>query len=187
MKRLSLIVNGFILFLLLGNSSTIFAQQTREFLSKLKGGEWIEFEGTPQPDRTIIVKEIEVLRGELEYNDWEIKGKITRVDPAEKMAYILNLPIKFDEKTDYDDNEYHIIKSFSDVKPGMSVEIEGQYLKDGIFLAEDVKTEYLDDENNVEWRGKIETVNPDGNTINILGHTIVLINKSQIKSIIPEF
>lgn len=162
------------------------AQQLENFLSKIKMGEWIEFEGPPQPNSTILVNEIKVLRGEMEDDDWEVSGAVSRVAPEEKTIYMLNLPIKFDNNTEYDD--LGVIKSFSDIKPGMTVEVDGQYTMDGVFLASVVESKKFkeDEKNFVKWTGKVEGVEPESHSINILGHVIILTPETKIKSFLPE-
>ena len=161
------------------------AQTLDKFFSKIKPGEWVEFEGRAQPDMSILVKEIEIVKGEMEEDDWEITGTIRKVIPSEKKIYILNLPIVFDENTEYED-DYDIIKSFSDIKKGMRVELEGQYLKEGIFLASEIGSEEKkkDEINVVEWVGKIESVDVKNKMITIMGHTLILTPDTKIKSFI---
>lgn len=156
-----------------------------QFLSKLKVGEWVEFEGFPQRDFTINVKEIEVVRGEMEDDDWELNGTVTRVVPEEKAIYMINLPIRFGPDTEYDEDN-NIIKSFSDIKTGMFVEIEGQFTKDGHFMADEISTESVDDDerSEVQWTGKIDAIDLQNKTITMLGHILILIPDTKIKSFV---
>lgn len=186
MKRMLLTFTA-LLFVTVNLCAIAQAQQLEKFLSKIKMGEWIEFEGPPQPDFTILVNEIKVLRGEMEDDDWEVSGAVSRVATEEKTIYILNLPIKFDNNTEYDD-DLGVIKSFADIKPGMTVEVEGQYTMDGVFLAAEVESKKFkaDEKNFVKWTGKVEGVEPESRSINILGHVIILTPETKIKSFLPE-
>ncbi len=160
------------------------AQNIQKFFSKAKVGEWVELEGRAQPDMSIILKEIEMVRGEMEDDDWEITGKIRAVNREEKTIYILNIPIRFDENSEYED-DYDIIKSFSDIKKGMTVEIEGQYTSDGVFLVKEIGTseEKKDESNSTELVGKIQAIDPASHTIIVMGQKIVFTPESRIKSL----
>lgn len=147
----------------------------------------MEFEGVPQEDFSILLTEIKVIYGELEDDDWEINGIVNDVAVEEKKIFILHLPISFDKDTEYkhkkDDPE--AIKSFSDIKPGAFVDIEGAFL-DSTFLAAEIGREKVKKgkENMIEWKGKVQSVNPAGNTFSMLGHTIILTPETKIKSLI---
>lgn len=163
------------------------AEKVKKFLSKLQVGEWIEFEGIPQKDFSIFCEEIEAIYGEVEDDDWEISGMISSIYPDEKKVFLLNLPIIFDEKVEYED-DFNVIKSFSDLKAGMFIEVEGTLLKDGSFQALEVgQMEPKDVKlNRVEWTGKVQAVNPDALTIIVLGHTVQLTNETKIKSPVTD-
>ena len=171
-------------------ASSVSAQNTsriQKLLSKLKVGEWVKVEGIPQKNFTVLLREIEMIYGEVEDDDWEISGRISSLNPEKKLMYVLNLPVKIDENMEYDD-DYEVIKSFSDIKPGLFVELEGIYLKDGIFLATEIGTadEKAQRLNKIEWTGKVQAVDPTARTITILGHTFVFTNTTKIKSLIQD-
>ncbi|MCB0264996.1 MAG: hypothetical protein KDH95_08090, partial [Calditrichaeota bacterium] len=121
MKKTAILSIVFLMIMAMAQSA--FAQKQmdtakyQKFLSKLKVGEWVELEGVVQPDFTVLLQEIEVVYGEVEEDDWEINGKISRVDPEKKNAFMLMLPIHFDNNVEYED-KFDVIKSFSDIKQG---------------------------------------------------------------------
>ena len=92
---------------------------------KGKTDEWVEFKGTAQSDSVILLHEIKVIYGEVEDDDWEINGVIDSVGTEEKRIYMLSLPIKFDKDTEYN----QAFESFSDIRSGIFVEIEGSFLQ----------------------------------------------------------
>ncbi len=184
----SSVASSILIFIILLSSASVFAQKEgkiQKFLNNLKPGEWAEVEGTFQRDFTILLKEVEVIYGEVEEDDWEITGPISNVLPEEKKISMLFLPIKFNKDTEYGDDS-HKIKSFSDLRPGMYVEIEGSYYKDSTFVASEIAVEKVKEEDLkvVEWKGKVESVNPKNNSFTILGHTVVLAEATKIKSFV---
>lgn len=187
MKGFKAIIGPVLLIILSGNGSAVFAQKAQDFLNKLKVGEWVEIEGVPQEDFTILLTEIKVIYGEFEDDDWEISGTISGVVAEEKKIFIVLLPIKFGDDTEYkhkkDDPEG--IKSFSDIKPGTFVEIEGSFL-DSTFLAAEIGPEKVveDKKNMIEWKGKVQAVNPASNSFSMLGHNIIFTPETKIKSLI---
>lgn len=174
---------GTLLFLMLLMIRPADAQNLDKFFNKVNVGEWVELEGRAQPDGSLILKEIELVRGEMEDDDWEIKGEIRAVNSSEKMLYILTIPIKFDEKSEYED-DYNIIKSFSDLRKGMMVEMEGQYLKEGVFLVSEVGGSEVkkDEPNTMEIVGKISQIDPRTKSFIIMGVRAVFTPETRIKS-----
>jgi hypothetical protein len=166
--------------------SSLFGQNGNEqiFLRNLKVGDWVKLEGTAQKDSTILLSEIKVILGELEDDDWEISGVVSRVVAEDKKIYILRLPIIFDRDTKY--GYRNAIKSFSDIETGIYVELEGSFLNDGTFLAVEIGKEKIseDEKDVVEWKGKVQSVNPAENAFTILGHTAILTPETKIKSYI---
>lgn len=173
-------------FIVVKIDSSLFGQNGNEqiFLMNLKIGDWVKFEGTVQKDSTILLTEIKVILGELEDDDWEISGIVSRVVPEDKKIFILHLPIIFDKDTKY--RYKNAIKSFSDIERGTYVELEGSFLNDGTFLAVEIGEEKVseDEKDVVEWKGKVQFVNPEKNAFTILGHTAILTPETKIKSYI---
>jgi hypothetical protein len=174
----------FLILIFVKSDFSLFGQQAnaQKFLSNLKVGEWVTFKGTVQSDSTILVHEIKVIYGEVEDDDWEISGVVSSVVPEEKKIFVLLLPVTFDKDTEYE----KALESFSDINSGSYVEIEGSFLQDGTFLAAEIGTENLkkDEENMVEWKGKVQTVHPESNSFTILQHTVILTPETKIKSLI---
>ena len=170
--------------ILFGSGSSVFGQKVQNFLNQLKPGEWVDIEGVAQKDYTIILKEIEVVRGEVDSDEWEISGPVSGVLPKEKQIFLLNLPIKFDKDAEFED-DYDVIKSFSDIKPGLYVEMEGVYIQDSVFIANEIGSDKVSDNEvkNIEWSAQVEKVNPESKSIVVLGHTIIFTDETIIKSL----
>jgi hypothetical protein len=185
MKGVKIVISVIVLLLILVKSDLpLFGQQAdlQTFLRNLKVDDWVKFKGTVQSDTTIILHQIKVIYGEVEADDCEVSGTVGSVVAEEKKIFILFLPVKFDKDTEYE----KAFKSFSDIEPGIYVEIEGSFLQDGTFLAAEISTEKpkRDEENMVEWKGKVQSVHPESNSFVILGHTVSLTPETKIKSLI---
>lgn len=181
MKKLSVLFAALITMMMLNTDAS--AQKIEKFLSTLKVGDWVELEGLPQRDLSVIVDEIEVVRGEMEDDDYEIAGLINRVSLKERTIYMVNLPIKLAKDAEYDEDGGSI-KSFSDIKAGLYVEVEGTYLRDGIFMGDEIAVEDFkeDEKHMVDWTGKVEAIDPQGKTITVFGHVLTFTEQTKFKS-----
>ena len=168
-----------------GFSINLSGQDRENFLQNLNVNEWVEIEGVPQEDGSILALEIKVLYGELENDDYEVNGIVGNVSSEDKRISILALTIFFDQETEYDD-KYNAIKSFSDISSGQCVEAEGSVLSDGTFLAKEIglKKPKKGEENIFEWRGKVQSVEAANNRFEMLGHTVIISPETIIKSLV---
>ncbi len=152
----------------------------------LKAGQWVQLEGVPQKDLTVLATEIKLLTGDFKDDDWEILGTVRAVYRERKEFEILRLKIKSDDKTDFETKDAKgVFKSFADLKAGMMVEIEGSYLKDGTFMAEEVQDETAskaDEAGTVTFVGKVDKFNPLHRTVTVMGTTFTITDKTQAKS-----
>lgn len=166
--------------------SSLFGQNGNEqnFLKNLKIGDWVKLEGKVQADSTILLTKVKVVLGEMEDDDWEISGTVSRVVAADRKIFILHLPILIDNDTKF--GYKNALKTFSDIQPGVYVEIEGSFLNDGTFLAMQIGEENVDENERdmVEWKGQVQSINPAENAFTILGHTAILTPETKIKSYI---
>ncbi len=157
-----------------------------DLFSTLKPGQWIKIEGSPQKDLTVIAKEVKLLTGDFQDDDCEIEATVRAVlDKTKKQFQLLTIPVTMeaDAKYESDDGSF---TSFEQLKAGMFVEIEGAYLKDGSFLANEVQPEVADadDVGGVALVGKTEKVDAAKRTITIMGVTFQVGEKTKVKSVI---
>lgn len=157
-----------------------------DLFSTLKPGQWIKVEGTPQKDMSVIAKEVKLLTGDFQDDDCEIEATVRAVlDKGKKQFQLLTIPVTMetDAKYESDDGSF---TSFEQLQPGMFVEIEGAYLKDGSFLANEVQPEVADadDAGGVALVGKTEKVDAAKRTITIMGVTFQVSDKTKVKSVI---
>jgi predicted RNA-binding protein len=164
---------------------------TADILATLKPGQWAQLEGTIRPDMSIICTEVKLLTGDLLDDDWEITGAIRKVNQEKKEVEILRVPIKVQSDTEFKDKA-GTLKSFADVKTRLFVRAEGTYLKDGTFLAKQIRNRSPepgekadpDLQTEIEVVGRVEKIDPTNRTITLMGMSFQLNDRTKGKSAI---
>ncbi|NUO81409.1 hypothetical protein HUU05_15130, partial [candidate division KSB1 bacterium] len=116
--------------LLAGYTSLSHAQSTTlskvDVFKTLKPGQWVQIEGVPQRDMSVLATEVKILTGDFRDDDWEVFGAVRTLNRGLKEFEILSLKIKTNDETDYQvkDKNRQFTK-FEDLKTGMLVEVEG--------------------------------------------------------------
>jgi hypothetical protein len=157
---------------------------TADILGALKPGQWVVLEGNVQQDFSVLCTEIKLLTGDLLDDDWKLTGIIRSVNKEKQVIEILRLPVKIQPETEFDDDDGKM-KSFTDVKTNMLVEVEGTYLKDGTLLAKQIAnesaklTEKPKAKDKIEARGKVEKIDSTKRTITLMGITFQLTDGTQ--------
>ena len=155
-----------------------------EIVAKVKPGHWVELEGIIQKDLSVLTLEIEFLTGDFMDDDWELTAKVLAVNPAKNEFQVLSVPVRVTEETDFDNDN----TSLADLSPGMLVELDGTYLKDGVFLADEVenKTERLKAKPQLDARieavGKVGHVDEAKRIITVMGVEFHITEKTEGKS-----
>ena len=163
---------------------------TREVLATLKPGQWIQLEGLPQKDGTVNCTEVKLLTGDLLDDNWTLRGLVRSVDAKNQQFTVAKYPIRLKDQVEYDDEAGGKFKSFSDLRVGMLVKLDGTYLKDGSFLCQkiDHQTAKIVNKPGIEKRvqlaGKIERSNPTKRSITAMGMTFFMTNNTKMKSVI---
>ena len=153
-------------------------------LAALKPGQWVELEGNVQQDFSVLCTEIKLLTGDLLDDDWKLTGIIRSVNKEKQAMEILRLPIKIQPETEFDDDDGKM-KSFTDVKTNMLVEVEGTYLKDGTLLAKEIDNESAkltkkpQAKDKIKARGKVEKIDATKRTITLMGIAFQLTDGTQ--------
>lgn len=161
-----------------------------DVLKSAKPGQWMEISGTAQMDNSVMATKVKILTGDFADDDWEVYGKVRRIDPAGKQFDMLNLRIRTNDDTSYESaDDSGNFNKFSDLKTGLLVEAEGTLLKDGTFLADEVQDESSDPkkaekQNLVKFKGKVQSVNREKRAIVLLGVTFYLNEQTKIRSAI---
>jgi len=160
-----------------------------EILAMAKVNQWIKIEGIIQKDGSVLCHEVEFLTGDFLDDDWEFTGIVQKVNLKEKVFFVVRRPVKPGKEVEYDSKKSKF-DSFDDVRPGMLVDLEGTYLKDGTFLAKEIENESekliiepeLKDE--VQMVGRIGSVDPKKQQISVMGVPFQLTERTKGKSVI---
>jgi hypothetical protein len=191
MKMRVLLAAGTIFVLcLLGSMS--FGTQTKkklspaEIMANLKPGQWIEIDGMMRKDQPMLAVEIEFRTGDFMDDDWKILAKVQAVTPAKNEFQVLSMPVQVTKDTEFDEG----FKRLDDIKPGMLVKLEGTYLKDGTFLANEVddRTQKLKAEPEfdtmIEVLGKVAQVDTAKQLVTVMGMQFQITKETEAKSLI---
>lgn len=162
-----------------------------ELLNSLKPGRWIDIAGIPQPDGTLIAHKINILTGDLEADDWEAKGVVSSVD-LEKKQFVLRggMIVRVNEETEFESKPgakgKEAFTKLAGVKPGMLVQAEGTFMKDGALEAEELKNKpILADDNDAQELalvGKVEVIDLQTKVLKIMGKTFKILPTTRIKN-----
>lgn len=160
-----------------------------ELLKTLNPGQWVKLEGVIQRDSSILCKDVKVLTGDFGNDDWALAAVVKRVDKTAQQAYVSHLPIKFQKDTEFQ-SEGGTLKGFADLKPGMYIDLEGTYLKDGTFLVKEIEDESAklkaepELAHEIEAKGRVEQIDAVKRTITLMGFTCRLSERTRIQSTI---
>ncbi|RME00753.1 MAG: hypothetical protein D6814_02960 [Calditrichaeota bacterium] len=159
-----------------------------DVFKNLKVGQWLQIDGIPQKTGIVMAHKVKFKTGDFQNDDWEVFGEPHAIDHAKKEFRILNLKIKATKDTEYETKDRKSwFVTFKDLKPGMLVEAEGTYLKDGTFIAtqiEDKTKREADNRGTVQLFGKVEAFNARNKMIRIMGVNFKITSQTKVKSAI---
>src|SRR5438093_9560923 len=104
-----------------------------EFLMELKPGQWMRVKGQVQRDLSVLCTEAKIMSGDFLDDDWSVTGVVRGIDPNKQEIAIHRYAVRLKDRAEFESAD-ESFKEFGDVKPGMFVQVEGTYLKDGTFL-----------------------------------------------------
>jgi hypothetical protein len=166
------------------SAQTIKKWTAADIVAKAKSGQWVDIDGVIQKDRSVHALEVEFLTGDFIDDDWELNAKVEAVNQQENEFQVLSLPVKISKTTQFNKG----IKSLAEITPGMLVELEGTYLKDGVFMAKEVenKTDRLKAkpqlETIIEAIGQVGQVDEAKRIITVMGIQFHVTEKTEGKS-----
>lgn len=184
LKLAAALTGAFCLFA--GVESFAQTKTAADLFSTLKPGQWIKIEGAPQKDLTVIAKEVKLLTGDFQDDDCEIEAPVRAISDKDKKQFqLLTIPVTMEADAKYESDDGSFTR-FDQLKPGMFVEIEGAYLKDGSFLADEVQPEIAEPEEagGVVLVGKTQKVDAAKRTVTLMGVTFQIGEKTKVKSVI---
>lgn len=148
------------------------ARQKVDIFATAKPGLWAQLKGEPQRDLSFVATKVKFLTGDLMDDKWEVNGKILAIDKQKQEIRVMRQwPIKCQTDTEFKDKLGNVM-TINTLEVGKAIEVEGTFLKDGTFLADEIKEDELkgtDDSNRVTVVGRIEKVDPADKSIQIMG------------------
>src|SRR5437867_4970506 len=100
----------------------------------MKRGQWIRVEGPLQQSQDVLCNQIKIISGALKDSAWSIRGSLRGIDPTKRQLTVGRYRVRLSERPKFD-SPSGTLKSFSNLKTGMLVKVEGIYGKDGTFVA----------------------------------------------------
>lgn len=158
-------------------------------LANLRAGQWIELEGTIQATSPLLCTEVKQLAGDFLDDDCAITGVVTAVDPSNREFAIHGCRIRVTDRTIYGNDE-GALRDFSDLRPGMLVDVEGTFLQSLTLVAAEVDDESgelarhprLKDQ--VEVVGKLERLDVRKRVVTVMGITFQITDKTKLRSVL---
>ncbi len=168
-------------------SSSAKVRQQVDIFATAKPGQWAEIKGPYQKDNTILATKVKFVSGNILEDDCEVSGKILSLDPrTNEIKLVRQWAVKCSKDAEFKDKN-GVAATFAALKPGMVVEAEGSYSKEGGFIAKEVEEDEIKEEeeaDEVSVFGKIEKVDASGKTIQIMGLTFVINEQTKSKAAI---
>ncbi len=169
-------------------NSQVVAQSfgSSSLFAKLKVGQWVKIDGSPQKDGTVLTEEVKILTGDIQDDDWEVFGRITRIDYKKKQLMIHGLTIRTSKETEYEIGDEKQ-PSFQMLKRNMPVEVEGTFLKDGTFLADEIQDETYNPKKQKKSHllslvGKVQKMDPNKKIVEVMGIQFLISSKTKVKT-----
>jgi hypothetical protein len=160
-------------------------RQQIDIFATAKPGQWAQFKGEPQKDLTFTATKVKFLTGDLLDNEWEVDGKILAINKQrQEIRVVHRWPIKYHIDTEFEDRAGNAM-TIEKLEVGKAIEVEGTFLKDGTFLANQIKEDESkepEEANRITILGKIEKVNPTTKSIQIMGVTFYITDLTKSKS-----
>lgn len=161
------------------------SKQQVDIFATAKPGQWAELNGPYQKDNTILATKIKFVSGNILEDDCEVSGKILSLDPeSNQLKLVRQWPVKVSKDAEFKDKNGVAI-TLANLKPGMVVEAEGSYSKENGFVAKEIEEDEvkeIEEADEVSVFGKIEKVDAAGKTIQVMGITFVVNEKTKSKA-----
>ena len=154
----------------------------------LQVGHWIRIEGSVQADSTVLCEDLRVLTGDFLDDDWSLRGYVAAVDTMRREVVIAGVRVLVTEDTDFDGPK--TFRSFSALRLGSLVDVEGGYLRNRRLLAKEVDDESDDvgatpvPRNQIRLVAKVERLDARKRLITAMGFVIQVSEKIRVRTAI---
>jgi len=158
-------------------------------LASLRAGQWVELEGTVQATSPLLCTEVKQLAGDFLDDDYSITGVVTAVDASKREFAIRGCRIRVTDRTIYGNDEGNL-RGFSDLRPGLLVDVEGTFLQSLTLVAAEVDDESSEMalkprlKDQVEVVGKLEQVDVRKRVVTVMGITFQITDKTKLRSVL---
>ena len=185
-NRLLLTIAVAILIPTLGQAQT--KQNVDTWFPILRVGMWVKVEGMMR-DGALHADEIRIYAGDLD--EWEISSNVVEIDVTQMTLKTgFGVTIQASERTDLQGPNGHKHIGFPFLSVGDRLEIEGQWQKEGLFIAEEIEVEdskrlepKLEYKNEHEVTARIESVDPETSSVQMVGVRVFFDQKTRNKSL----
>jgi hypothetical protein len=168
------------------------ASELDSWFGQLRIGMWVKVDGEMRSDGALDAEDIKIYPGELD--EWEVSSNVTSVDVTQMTLQTeFGLTVQANERTDLQGPKGHRHIGFTLLAVGDRVETEGQWHKDGTFLAEEIEIEKskrlkpdLKYKNEHEVTARIESVDQATHSIVLLGVRIYFSAETRNKSLLLD-
>lgn len=158
-----------------------------DMFAALKPGQWTQLEGIIRPDFSVQCTEVKILTGDMLTYDWEVMGMVRRVNNVKQEIHIFRIPVKVQPDTVYKEKA-GTFKSFADVKAKTIIKAYGTYLKDGTFVAKQLKNKEPDPgkpgddpDKEIEVVGQVQSVDSTNQRVTLMGITFQITDRTDRK------
>jgi uncharacterized protein DUF5666 len=172
-----------------GWSQPVRSRSAVSTLASLRAGQWIELEGTAQGASPLLCTEVKQLAGDFLDDDCAITGVITSVDAKKREFAIRGCRIRASDRTIYGNDE-GAFRGFSDLRPGMLVDVEGTFVQGLTLLAAEIDDESSEMARNprlkdqVDLVGKLEQVDVRKGVVTVMGIKFQITDKTKLRSVL---
>ena len=171
----------------LGQAQT--KQNVETWFPILRVGMWVKVEGAMR-DGALHADEIRIYAGDLD--EWEIASNVVEVDVTQMTLRTgFGVTVQASERTDLQGPDGHRHIGFPFLSVGDRLEIEGQWQREGLFVAEEIEVDEskrlepeLEYKNEHEVTARIESVDPETLSIQIVGVRVFFDQQTRNKSLL---
>jgi hypothetical protein len=155
----------------------------------LREGMWIKVEG-PMHEAGLHADEVKIYAGELDES--ELASTVVGVDVTRmRLQTEFGVTVQSNDRTDLQGPKGQKHIGFPFLSVGDRIEIEGQWQKDGFFLAEEIEIEdskrldpQLQHENEHEVTARIESIDAANHSVLLLGVRVYFSQQTRNKSLL---
>lgn len=168
------------------------SSELETWFAHLRVGMWVKVDGEMHPDGALYAEDIKIYPGELD--EWEVSSNVTAVDMTQmSLQTEFGITVQANERTDMQGPKGNRHIGFTLLSEGDRIETEGQWQKDGTFIAEEIeikKSKRLKPElkykNEHEITARIESVDKATHSIVLMGVHIFFSPETRNKSLLLD-